>query len=139
QKWIDNFHTGYNLCALKNISKYLSINDYDLNIKIGFKYYRENFFRKDGAPKYFHNKTYPIDIHSIAQSIITLIEFKNYDPANLDLAFNIYRWAMENMWDKQGYYYYYQITPYYKNKISYMRWSQSWMLLALANLLKNIH
>ena len=33
-------------------------------------------------------------------------------------------------------YFYYQIQPYYKNKIPYMRWSQAWMLLALATLLE---
>ena len=37
--------------------------------------------------------------------------------------------------DERGYFYY-QVTPYYKNKISYMRWSQAWMLLALSTLLQ---
>ena len=40
------------------------------------------------------------------------------------------------MWDRQGYFYY-QVLPFWTNKISYMRWSQAWMLLALATLLEN--
>jgi hypothetical protein len=40
-----------------------------------------------------------------------------------------------HMWDEQGYFYY-QVLPYYKNKIPYMRWSQAWMLLAVSTLLE---
>lgn len=133
QHWVDNFHTGFNLEALLTIRNYLNTNEYDEQINKGYKFYRQHFFCKNGAPKYFYNKIYPIDIHSVAQSIITLSDFKNIDPDNIHLAFNVYNWAMNNMWDKRGFFYY-QITPYYKNKISYMRWSQAWMLLALATL-----
>ena len=43
---------------------------------------------------------------------------------------------MENMRDREGYFYY-QVQPFYKNRISYMRWSQAWMLLALSTLLEH--
>ncbi|MGD0277368.1 MAG: hypothetical protein ABSB79_15165, partial [Syntrophales bacterium] len=71
QRWIDNFHTGYNLCALQTFCQYAETREFESHIHRGFKFYRDYFFRKDGATKYFHNHTYPIDIHSIAQSIIT--------------------------------------------------------------------
>jgi hypothetical protein len=135
QQWVDNFHTGYNLCALRNIGQYLKTNEFEPHIHRGFEFYRNHFFRDDGAPKYFHNKAYPLDIHSVAQSIITLTEFRDLDPDNIALAGRVLKWAIDNMWDDRGYFYY-QVTPYYKNKISYMRWSQAWMLLALATLLK---
>ena len=134
QRWIDNFHTGFNLCALKTINQCLNTNEFEPNIRSGFEFYRNNFFRDDGAPKYFHNRVYPIDIHSVAQSIITLIEFRDISPGNVELAQRVFEWAMTNMWDERGYFYY-QVTPYYKNKIPYMRWSQAWMLLALATML----
>jgi hypothetical protein len=133
QRWIDNFHTGYNLGALRTICRYLNTTEYESHIRRGFDFYRKHFFRDDGAAKYFHNKTYPIDIHAVAQSIITLIEFQDLDQSNIDLAHRVFEWAINNMWDERGYFYY-QITPYYKNKISYMRWSQAWMLLALTTL-----
>ena len=135
QHWVDNFHTGYNLGALRTISNILNTDEFKPNILRGFKFYQAHFFREDGAPKYFHNKTYPIDVHSVAQSIITLIEFKDLDQSNVELAQRVLEWTMANMWDERGYFYY-QVTPYYKNKISYMRWSQAWMLLALATLLE---
>ncbi len=135
QRWADNFHTGYNLCALRSMSEYLETLEFDSRIACGFQFYRTHFFREDGAPKYFHNRTYPIDIHSVAQSIITLLSFKDVDTNNVSLASAVFRWAMTNMWDEEGYFYY-RVLPFSTSKISYMRWSQAWMLLALSTLLK---
>ncbi len=131
QRWVDNFHTGYNLCALRSIGKYAASSEFESHIRRGLEFYRNNFFREDGAPKYFHNRIYPIDIHSVAQSIITLVELRNLDKSNIHLAYDVYGWAMKNMWDDRGYFYY-QVFQFYKGKISYMRWSQAWMILALS-------
>ncbi|UOA10198.1 hypothetical protein [Methylobacter sp. S3L5C] len=135
QRWVDNFHTGYNLCALRSISQYVETSEFDTNIRRGFEFYRDHFFRIDGAPKYFHNHTFPIDIHSIAQSIITLLNFKDLDSNNLNLVYTIFNWSLKHMWDERGYFYY-QVLPIGKNKISYIRWSQAWMLLALTHLIE---
>jgi hypothetical protein len=136
QGWADNFHTGYNLCALRAIARDAETTEFDPLIRRGLEFYRKNFFREDGAPKYFHDRTYPIDIHCVAQSIITLLAFRDFDEINFDLAHIVYKWAMENMRDEARYFYY-QVQPHYKNRISYMRWSQAWMLLALSTLLEH--
>ena len=133
-RWIDNFHTGYNLCALLSICQYADTSELEGPIRRGFEFYRNHFFRIDGAPKYFYNRTYPIDIHSVAQSIITLLTFKDLDESNISLAYSVFRWAMTHMWDQHGYFYY-QVFPFFTSKISYMRWAQAWMLLALSALL----
>ena len=129
QRWVDNFHTGYNLCALRSISQYTETPEFASPIRLGFEFYRDHFFRDDGAPKYFHNRTFPIDIHSVAQSIITLLNFKDIDSNNLSLVYTILSWTLKHMRDEQGYFYYQKLS-YGTNKISYMRWSQAWMLLA---------
>jgi len=136
QKWIDNFHTGYNLCALYDICYYSKSTEFQTNIINGFKFYRNNFFLKDFVPKYFHNRIYPIDVHCIAQSIITLINLKDINKENIKLANSVFKWTIENMWNEKGYFYY-QLSPFIKKKISYMRWSQSWMLFALSLFLEN--
>ena len=41
------------------------------------------------------------------------------------------------MWDERRYFYY-QVFPFFTSKIPYMRWSQAWMLYALAILLEEI-
>lgn len=135
QQWIDNFHTGYNLCALRAISEYAETSEFEPHMRRGFEFYRKHFFREDGSPKYFHNRSYPIDIHSVAQSIITLLVFKDLDVNNVTLAHNVFRWAMTHMWYEHGYFYY-RVYPFLTLKMPYMRWSQAWMMLALATLLE---
>jgi hypothetical protein len=135
QRWVDNFHTGYNLVALKTISQYAEVYEFNSYIRRGFEFYRNHFFRKDGSPKYFHDRSYPIDIHSVAQSIITLLAFKEIDHNNISLSHSVFAWAMTNMWDERGYFYY-QVYPFFTSKIPYMRWSHAWMLFALTTLME---
>lgn len=135
QQWIDNFHTGYNLWALRRIAKYGETTDFDQSIDQGYQFYRQHFFRTDGAPRYFHNRTYPIDVHCVAQSVITLLEFAEEDPTAMKGAENVLTWALDNLWDARGYFYY-QKARWGTNTISYMRWGQAWMLLALAEFLQ---
>lgn len=130
QHWVDNFHTGYNLCALQDIKNYTGADEFDHIIKKGFNFYIEHFFRQDGAPKYFHNKAYPLDVHCVAQSIITLLRFRDLSTDSASLALSVFHWSLSNLQNPNGYFYY-QITPYYRNRISYIRWTQAWMLLAL--------
>ncbi len=134
QRWIDNFHTGYNLEALHAIGASLGSLEFESNMRRGFEFYRANFFREDAAPKYFHDRAYPLDIHCVAQSILTLIEFQDLDPGNIPLANSVFEWAMRNMWDDRGFFYY-RVLRFVTVRTSYMRWSQAWMLLALSSLL----
>ncbi len=134
QKWIDNFHTGYNLCALQAIGKHAATTEFEAHVQRGFEFYRNHFFRKDGAVKYYHDRSYPIDTHCVAQSIITLLAFKDLDPSNADLANSVFRWTMKHMWDERGCFYY-RVLSMFTVRASYMRWSQAWMLLAIAALI----
>jgi hypothetical protein len=134
QRWIDNFHTGYNLCALHSIGRYAATLEFESTLRRGLEFYRAHFFRADGAPRYFHNRTYPVDIHCVAQSIITLLALKDLNPSNIELARSVFQWAMNHMWDERGFFYY-RVLRSYTNRISYMRWAQAWMLLAMSALL----
>jgi hypothetical protein len=133
QGWIDNFHTGYNLTSLRAIARHLGTSEFESHIRVGFEFYRSHFFREDGAVRYFHDRTYPIDIHCVAQSLLTLIEFQSLAPSNLSLIRLVYTWAMKHMWDNAGFFYY-RTSRTLTIRTSYMRWSQAWMLLALATL-----
>jgi len=137
QGWIDNFHTGYNLCALHSIARDLNTTEFDDHIRRGFDFYLDHFFREDGAPRYFHNQTHPIDIHCAAQSILTLLTFQDSSPKCQAKIVSVFRWTMDNMWDPKGYFYY-RLLRSFKIKTSYMRWSQAWMLLALSTLLDEL-
>jgi len=131
QQWIDNFHTGYNLVALRDLGRYLETTEFEPRVRSGFEFYRAHFVRGDGAARYFHDNTYPIDIHSLAQTIITLVSFRHLAPDNLPLAKDVFRWAKKYMWD-EGEFFYYRVLRYRTIRTSYMRWSQAWMLLAMS-------
>ena len=136
QQWIDNFHTGFNLCALQQMGNALETDEFDSAARRGLKFYRSHFFRHDGAARYFHNRTFPIDAHSVAQSIITLLAFRNTNPQALRWAGVTCEWALDHMWDERGFFYY-QVFPGFTIRTSYMRWTQAWMLMALATMLES--
>ena len=135
QSWIDSFHTGFNLECIYEIQKYTNIDKFDKQIDLGLEYYIEKFFLKDGTPKYYHNKVYPVDIHSPAQLLVTLARLGIQDQ-NQELANNVVKWSVKNMQSDKGYFFY-RRNKFFNNKISYIRWSQSWMFYALAKLKKN--
>ena len=134
QQWVDNFHTGYNLCALQDIGRVLRTDEFERHIGRGLTFYRDHFFLEDGTPKYFHDRTYPIDIHCSAQSVITLLAFSDRHEDMGALARRVLQWTMNHMWDERGFFYY-RVLRLGTIKTSYMRWSQAWMLLALATFL----
>jgi hypothetical protein len=137
QHWIDNFHTGYNLGGLQQIDRCLGTSEFQAVIRRGFEFYRSHFFRPDGAARYFHDRTYPIDIHCVAQSILTLLAFRDLDPRGIALVRSVYRWAMDHMWDERGFFYY-RVLRFSTIRTSYMRWSQAWMLQAVSTLLREL-
>jgi len=131
QQWIDSFHTGYNLMALDRISHCLGFAECEPAIRKGYRFYLDHFFAPGGIAKYFHNRTWPIDVHSIAQALITLSSLESYDPRSRTVAAEVCAWALQNMRSPEGWFYY-QKWRFWTNRINYMRWSQAWMLLALA-------
>jgi hypothetical protein len=135
QRWIDNFHTGYDLVALDDIGRYLRTDEFVGPVQRGFRFYREHFFRDDGAARYYHDRDYPIDSHCVAQSLITLATLKALDAGSGPLARAVIDWALAHLWDGGGYFYY-QANLRFTNKLSYMRWTQAWMLLALSKFLR---
>jgi hypothetical protein len=136
QQWVDNFHTGYNLVALFKLNALL--NDarvHEATVR-GFNFYIKHFFTDDGVPKYYHDRVWPVDIHSAAQSIVTLSELATLHEDASALAAKVCRWALTNMLSKSGHFYY-QKTRFYLNRIAYIRWSEAWMLYALSVLLSS--
>jgi hypothetical protein len=139
QKYIDSFHTGFLLVSLKNILanlNYLHRQEYRLALTNGYDYYTSTFFDDNGKPHYYHNSIYPIDLHCSAQGIITHVLFKDFDSNAIDTAYKIASWAIDNMWDNQKGYFYFQKAKRFINKTPYVRWPNAWMYLALMQLLR---
>lgn len=132
--WIDNFHTGYNLDSLQFYLDATGDEEFRPNLEKGLAFYKNHFFEDSGRPKYYHTRTYPVDIQCAAQAIDTLALFSEYDPACLELAQKVAAWSIHSMQDLEGYFYYRQY-PLMKAKIPMLHWGQATMFKALAHLL----
>jgi len=133
-QWIVNFHTGFVLECLFDYINFSSKFELRPILEKGLKFYLDNFFLADGTPKYYNDHIYPIDIHSCAQSIITLDKLSSINEQNDKLKERVVLWTLANMHDPKGYFYF-QKKRFFTNQIAYMRWSQAWMLKALVTLL----
>lgn len=129
QKWVDSFHTGFNLKALNYFLKYYDAEKFKRFYDNGMKYYADNFFLDDGTPKYYNNKIYPIDIHAPAVAIDVLSAEEKY----FTLSDSIAAWMIENMMDKKKNYFYFRKLKNCIIKIPYIRWGQAWALSGLVN------
>lgn len=133
QSWIDSFHTGYNLDAIQTYQDNTGDLSFQSNTDKGFDFYINNFFEEDGIPKYYHNKTYPIDIHCPGQLFVTLSSLDRFEK-HKKLAEKVLEWTTENMQDSKGFFYY-QLKRGISSKISYMRWSNAFMFNAMSSFL----
>lgn len=137
QSWVDNFHTAYVLSSLARIINCCGEDEGDFQraLNRGYAYWRESFFLADGWPKYYHDALYPADAHSAATAIVTLVELRELDQSALSLAEKIADWTVRHLHDPQGFFYL-QRRRLYTARTPFMRWTEAWMLYALARLLE---
>jgi hypothetical protein len=142
QSWADTFHTAFILTSLSRVMKSVpgavatgSDGEIETALQRGYDFWRERFFLSHGWPKYFPDRLYPADAHSSGAAIVALAELQWLNPAALDLAEKIAHWAIENLKDRRGFFYY-QRRRFHTVRIPYMRWSEAWMMYALARLLE---
>ena len=137
QSWADNFHTAFILTSMARImAAYPACRDEFVGaLRRGYEFWRATFFLTNGWPKYFHDRLYPVDAHSAGAAIVALLELHELDTDALALAQKIALWAIQNLRSQRGFFYY-QRRRFYTVRTPYMRWSQAWMLYALARLLE---
>jgi hypothetical protein len=131
QDWIDSFHTGFNLQALRYILDAGLAPEYRAAYRRGVEFYARHFFLDDGTPKYYHDRTYPLDIHAPAQAISFFAwEGREYH----DLTDRLVGWMLRHLYSGKGFFYFRQ-GRCWTNRIPYMRWSQAWAFHALTEYL----
>lgn len=133
-----DFHQGYILESIYEIKSILKIQNsyWEKAIEKGLEFYIEQQFDKNGWSYWRLPKKHPIEIHNQSQGIITLQKLKNYHPDASNFSKTIAEWTIKNMQAKDGHFYYQKFKTH-TNRISYMRWSNTWMLLALTHLLES--
>jgi len=140
QAWVDSFHTGYNLLAMKNIAQAAEASGHDdaatvkATLDKGYAYYLDNFFLPDGTVKYYDRKTGPLDAHAFAHALLCLTEMKDHPNTPADMAEKVLQKMIALFWSGQGYFYW-QINRSSFYRLACMRWVQAWVLLALSTYL----
>lgn len=132
--WVDNFHTGYNLECMLLYQEATGDHSFEAAMLRGLDYYVQNFFLPDGTPRYFSQKTYPIDIQCAAQSIETLKIFASYRPELRAKAERVANWTLAHMQSSDGYFYF-RRGARWVSTTPMLHWGQATMLSALAGLL----
>lgn len=129
-QFTDGFHTGYVLEALHRMDRVFTNPAVKAHISSGLDYYLNNLVEADGTAKYYSNNRYPIDANAAAQAIITLDTLqlpKDYS----DIALNVMKAAVQNLWLEKRSYFAYQRSRKFINAIEYPRWTQIWLALAM--------
>ena len=136
QTWSDNFHTAYVLDSLSRIINSSQVGagqgadpDFSSVLRRGYDFWAERFFLTNGWPKYFPDRLYPVDVHSAASAIVALVELRGRIPNTLMLAEQIANWAIQNLRNEAGFFYYQQ-RRFFKVRIPYTRWSEAWKVSA---------
>jgi hypothetical protein len=131
--WVDSFHTGYVLEALESFIRSTGATTYEPALCKGYRYFVATFFEVDGTPRYYAQKTLPIDIQCASQAIQTLVGLHQLHPDSVPTALRVARWTIDNMQDESGYFYYrkYRLIT---NKTPTLHWGQATMFAALAAL-----
>jgi rhamnogalacturonyl hydrolase YesR len=138
-RWIDNFHTGYNLDSLKYYIDHTGDEQFVDNLNRGYKFWKKHFFEESGLPFYYHDKKYPIDIQCASQAIDTFTFFSTHDPEALAMALKVAKWTIDNMQDKNDGHIYFRIHHFgYKSKVPLIHWAQATTFKALSFLLTKL-
>jgi hypothetical protein len=137
-RWIDSFHTGYNLDSLKCYIDSTGDKEFSGHLKEGLGFFKEHFFEPSGRPKYYHNRAYPLDIQCASQAIDTLSYFGLEDPDCLDLAVKVADWTVRNMQHRDGYFFYRKYPLGITARTPMLHWGQATMFKGLAHLILRI-
>lgn len=135
--WVDGYHTGFVLVALAEYRDYSGANHIDECLACGYDFYKQKCFADGWVPRFSPESLYPIDIHCVAQAILTFCRFSGLDDKALGRAAAVAMWAIANMQDDQGSFHF-QMRRHYRIRIPYMRWGQAWLFRALTELLETL-
>lgn len=133
--WVDNFHTGYVLDALRACADAgVAGEEAETAWRRGLAYYRTRLFLADGTPRYYPEQTFPIDAQCVAQGIQTLSIAATHEPATAAQAWSVLDFALRRMIRRDGLPIF-QRRRLWANRAVHVRWVAAPLLLALSHLL----
>jgi hypothetical protein len=127
---MDNHHNGF---VVETFLRYGTVVDderYRGTVERALEFYRNTLFESDGAPNWDERRSYPRDIHAVAQGVLTFSYAGDHEFAS-----RILEWALTNLYAGDGRFYY-RRQRFYTKRITLMRWCQAWMAYAVAEFLR---
>lgn len=131
-EWVDNFHTGY---VLESLAQCVSLGPEILGrLERGLAFWDQSLFTSDGTPKYFPDRTYPLDAHCYATAIDTWLSVADWHPLALQRADRLAELLIARMLDPAGFVHFQQ-RRLWTNRVPFVRWTTAPSFRALAGLL----
>ncbi|MFC2056416.1 hypothetical protein ACFLTO_02465 [Chloroflexota bacterium] len=131
---IDVYHTGFILRCLEDIYSITGEDALLHKMERGLYFHKECLFCVDGHPRCSPSQDYPVDIHSCAEGILSFKALERFDSSNIEMLMKVTDWTIENMQDKEGWFYHRLNKNGSKVKFPYIRWGQAWMFNALTKI-----
>ena len=140
----DNYHTGIILDCLADYMAFTGDNEWLNRYQLGLRYYEENLFLANVAPRWMNDRTFPHDAHGAAAGILAFTRAARYFALEAarpdterarhysDLADRVLCWTIRNLYSSEGYFYY-QKGRFRTKRFNLMRWCNAWMSRAAAN------
>jgi hypothetical protein len=130
--WVDNFHTGY---VLESLAHCLTLRpDVRGRLERGLAFWDGALFEDDGTPKYFPDRTYPVDAHCYATAIDTWLSVAQWHALALQRAERLGELLIARMLDPAGSVHFQQ-RRLWTNRVAFVRWTTAPSFRALAGLL----
>lgn len=130
-RWCDNFHTACNIECLLAGHEIGGESVVPFRVlEHAFQYWVCHFFLEDGTPKYYHNRTYPLDVQCASQAIETLSHVSRHFPVALGMADKVLLWTVRNLQKENGSFRF-QLGRFWNNNLESIHWGQSTMLSAI--------
>lgn len=131
---IDGYHTGFVIEALGIVVSAVDSAAIETALARGLDFYRKALFEADGLPRTTTRRTYPVNVQSAAQGIITFTSLVARWPKLLVDAERVAMWVIAHMQAEDGHFGHYYFQDGRVDWTPSIRWSDSWMLRALAAL-----
>ena len=132
--WVDNFHTGYVLDALRVCADAgVAVPEAEEAWGRGVEFYRRALFLDDGTPRYYTNRVFPVDAQSVAQGIQTLSIAARHDRSCAHQAWKVFGFGQRRMMGDGLPIF--QRRRLWSNRAPHFRWVVAPMLLSLSHLL----
>ncbi|HLE86018.1 MAG TPA: hypothetical protein VJG13_16895, partial [Thermoanaerobaculia bacterium] len=127
----DNYHTAIILDCLDRYREATGDDELEPAYRRGLAFYRERLFGPRWAPRWRSDRDHPHDIHGAASAVLCFARAAGRDPEWWEAAEGVLRWALDEMFDRRGFFYY-QRTRWGTKRFLLMRWANAWMARALA-------